>query len=137
VQNVLLLLAVLGFGSSVRAVYPKEQSRVDGAALTLLGGLGVLGMLVFCVGQYWFTRISIVLVLSVGILLSLPPFLEFVRHWRLWLADLRAPILPLAIVLVVLLVTAIGGKVIVESTTLWASLKVPQGWPFDVQPEPH
>jgi hypothetical protein len=41
--NVLLLLAVLGFGSLVRAVYPKEQSRVDGAALTLLGGLGVLG----------------------------------------------------------------------------------------------
>jgi hypothetical protein len=36
------LLAVLGFGSPVRAIYPKEQFRVDGAALTLLGGLGVL-----------------------------------------------------------------------------------------------
>jgi hypothetical protein len=94
-------------------------------------------ILLFCVGQFWFTRISIVLVLSVGILLSLPPFLEFVRHWRPWLADLRAPILPLAIILVVLLVTAIGGKVIIEPTTLWASLKVPQGRPFDVQPEPH
>jgi hypothetical protein len=67
--NVLLLFAVLGFGSLVRSIYPKEHSRVDAAAMTLLGGLGVVGILLFCVGQFWFTRNSILFVLCVGMLL--------------------------------------------------------------------
>ena len=43
--NLVLLLAVLGFGSLVRAIYPKQHSRVDAAALTLLGGIGLVGLL--------------------------------------------------------------------------------------------
>lgn len=110
--NVLLLLGVLGFGSLVRSIYPKGHSRVDAAALTLLGGLGVVGILLFCVGQFWFTRNSILLVLCVGMLLSMRPAVGLLRHWRQWFADLEAPKLPLAIILVVLLVTAIGGMTV-------------------------
>jgi hypothetical protein len=110
--NVLLLFAVLGFGSLVRSIYPKEHSRVDAAAMTLLGGLGVVGILLFCVGQFWFTRNSILFVLCVGMLLSVRPALGLLRNWRQWFANLEAPKLPVAIILVVFLVTAIGGMTV-------------------------
>ncbi len=110
--NIVLLLAVLGFGSLVRAIYPKEHSRVDAVALTLLGGIGVVGIVLFCVGQFWFTRTSILLVLCVGILLSLRPAWRLIRHWRQWFAELRPPILPLAIIVVIVIVTVVGGMTV-------------------------
>jgi len=110
--NVVLLLAVLGFGSLVRAIYPKKHSRVDAAALTLLGGIGVVGLVLFCVGQLWFTRMSILLVLSVGMWLSLRPGRRLIKNWRQWFSELRPPLVPLAIIVVIVFVTVIGGMTV-------------------------
>jgi hypothetical protein len=110
--NIVLLLAVLVFGSLVRAIYPKRNSRVDAAALTLLGGIGVVGIVLFCAGQFWFTRTSILLVPCVGVLLSLRPAWGLTRNWRQWFAELRPPILPLAIIVVIVFVTVVGGMTV-------------------------
>ena len=110
--NLVLLLAVLGFGSLVRAIYPKKHSRLDAATVTLLGGIGVIGLVLFCVGQL-FTRPSILLVLCVGILLSVRPAWGLIRHWRQWFAEVRPPILPLAIIAVIVFVTVVGGMTVV------------------------
>ncbi len=110
--NVVLLLAVLGLGSLVRAICPQKHSRVDAAALTLLGGIGVVGIILFGVGQFWFARTSILLVLCVGILLSLQPALGLIRRRRQWFAELRPPILPLAIIAFIVVGTVVGGMTV-------------------------
>ena len=52
------------------------------------------------------------LVLCVGILLSLRPAWGLIRHWRQWFAELRPPILPLAIIAIIVFVTVVGGMTV-------------------------
>ncbi len=107
--NVCLVLSMLGYGSLLKPLFPENSSRVDRIALTLIGGLGILGTLLFCIGQVWFSRTAIVLVLSAGILLSIKLLGRAVRERRQLLASLRPPSLPLAMVAGVFLITVVGG----------------------------
>jgi hypothetical protein len=107
--NICLVVSALGFGNLFRSLFPKSFSRVDRVALTLLGGLGTLGTLLFCVGQVWFSRTSILFVLLAGILLSINPISRDVRARRQLLAELQPPVFPLAIISLLFVVTVIGG----------------------------
>ena len=107
--NLVLLAAAIGFGSLLRRLFPGSFTRIDRLALTLLGGLGILGTLLFCVGQVWFSRTAILLVLLLGVLLSTGVLAEVFRECRAFLGTLSLAILPLAVIGSVLAVNIIGG----------------------------
>jgi len=107
--NLILLTAMLGFGSLLRALIPQSFSRVDRLALTLLGGLGLLGTLLFCMGQVWFSRTAIFLVLLGGVLLALKTLIRSGPHLRTLVGDLSIPVLPGLVIGAVLTVTMLGG----------------------------
>jgi hypothetical protein len=109
--NLILLAAAFGFGSLLKRLVPEKFGAVDRAALMLLGGLGLTGTVLFGVGQIWFTRIAIWVVLLSGC----------VACWRLapqpfggsgekvkWL---RPPVMAAAVVAAVVVTTAAGGLV--------------------------
>lgn len=107
--NLVLLASALGFGSLLRPLFPEKFSDIDRFALSLLGGFGILGTILFCVGQIWFSRSDIILVLFPGVLLSIGIFPGALRKCRTFFAMRSPPILPLAVISCVLIVTAIGG----------------------------
>jgi hypothetical protein len=109
IANVVLAVAAIGFGNLFRSWIPKSFSQLDRVVLTLLGGLGLLGTILFCVGQVWFSRTAIVLVLLLGVLLSLRPLAQAIRNCRPAFAKLSLPALPAGIVLLVMVLTAVGG----------------------------
>ena len=107
--NALLFAAALGFGSALRRLFPQSFSLVDGLAFTVLGGLGLLGTLLFDVGQAWFSRTAIALVMLAGLFLSVVWLLKNASAVRSNLSKICVPLLPAAIVASVLLITAVGG----------------------------
>jgi len=107
--NVILVASALGIGSLLRPLFPEKFSEIDRFALTLLGGLGLLGTILFGVGQFWFSRSAIVLVLLPGVLLSVVMFPRALGKCRTVFPVGSPPILPMAIISSVLIVTAIGG----------------------------
>jgi hypothetical protein len=107
--NLLLAVAAIGFGNLLRPLIPKTFSQLDRIVLMLLGGLGLVGTILFCVGQVWFSRSSIFLVLFSGVLLSLRPLWVATREFRLTQAKVLLPALPAGIILLVTLLTAVGG----------------------------
>ena len=109
VANVILLASALGFGSLIHRLIPKSFSDLDRLTMTLLGGLGFLGTIFFCMGQFWFSRLSILFVLLSGILIGCV-FLARVGmvHW-IGFGNVRQSLLPASIVFIILLVTAVSG----------------------------
>jgi hypothetical protein len=107
--NVVLFAAALGFGSLLRPLFPKTFSQVDRLAFMLLGGLGLIGTLLFCVGQLWFSRAVVVSILLFGLILIANPALQRIRGLRAILSVISGPPLPVCIVAIVLLVTGISG----------------------------
>jgi len=107
--NVVLFASALGFGGLLRRLFPQSFSPIDRLAFTLLGGLGLLGTVLFCVGQFWFFRSAILLVLLLGVALGLKPAAQALRNSRATPSNISLPLLPAAIVAIVLLVTALGG----------------------------
>jgi hypothetical protein len=107
--NLMLVAAALGFGSLLGRWFPQTFSRVDRIACTLLGGLGLLGTLLFCIGMIWFSRTAILLILLFGVLLCIK-FVAPLAHSSRWQFPTSGlPVLPVIVVATVLLITAIGG----------------------------
>jgi hypothetical protein len=107
--NIVVLAAALGFGSLLRRLSPQTFLPIDRFAFALLGGLGLLGTVLFCVGQFWFSRAAITLILVLGLALVAKPAAQAFRDRHAILSRVSAPPLPASIVAVVLLVTAISG----------------------------
>lgn len=107
--NLVLMASALGFGGLLRRLFPESFSSIDRAALSFLGGIGILGTILFCVGQFWFSRSAILLVLVLGVLFGFRSFARTVRECRTIFATVSGAGLPVIVVTGVLLVTAIGG----------------------------
>jgi hypothetical protein len=107
--NVVLLSAALGFGGTLRALLPHNFKKIDRIATVLTGGLGLLGILLFCVGQFWYTRRGIGGVLAIGLLLFAWFSRGWIREFSVCVGELRASVLPVLIVVSVLMWTAIAG----------------------------
>lgn len=107
--NFIVVTSALCFGSLLQRLFPKAFSGLDRLLMTLLGGLGILGTILFCVGQIWFSRSAIVLVLVSGVLLGGRSLAR--AGQELWASRGRVhlPVIPAAIVFTLFLVTAIGG----------------------------
>lgn len=107
--NVVLLLAAVGYGKTLRRLIPERFARIDRMALTLLGGMGLLGTLLFLVGQMWFTKVSISVVLLGGVALGIRPASEAIRGLLKSGSEVEVRPLPAMVIGCVLLVTAVGG----------------------------
>ena len=107
--NVVLLSAALGFGGVLRTLLPQKFTKIDRVATVVAGGLGLLGILLFCVGQFWYTRWGIGGVLAAGVLLLAWFSKDWIREVGVGAAELRVPVLPVLLVVFVLGLTAIAG----------------------------
>ena len=110
--NLVLLAAAIGYGRSLRPLFPRSFSPLDRSALVLLGGSGLLGTLLFVVGQIWFSTAAVVVVLLVGILFAVRPIVDTAKKRFAKSPQIKLPILPaipVVVVACVLLVTALGG----------------------------
>lgn len=109
--NIFLVFSAIGFGTLIQPFFPKAFSALDRVVVTLLGGLGLLGTILFCIGQVWFSGLAIVSVLITGILIGVASIARGGKPiWSLF-GSFRMPFLPAAIVVVVLLITAVGGVI--------------------------
>lgn len=106
--NLVLIFVAIGYGSVLWPLLPRKLTQVDRIALILLGGLGMLGTLLFLVGQVWFSRAVIIasllpVVWGVAVVIrhSGPMFTE--------IRKLRPPLIPAAILVTVFAVTGFGG----------------------------
>jgi hypothetical protein len=106
--DVALLLAAIGYGSPLLAVFPRGVSRIERAALVLLGGLGLLGTVLFLAGQVRFSRTIIVFALLPA-LWSVRVLTKAARQDCWDVRRFALPLLPVAIIAAVFLITAIGG----------------------------
>ena len=109
VANCVLLIAALSLGSLLRRLIPPDFLRIDRIALIFLGGSGILGTLLFCVGQIWFSRSAILLTLCFSILLGSKSLWQEIGAYKASSGKPALAVLPRLIVLCVLVVTAIGG----------------------------
>ena len=107
--NLFLVASGLGFGTLLRRLFPEDFSKIDRLALTLLGGLGILGTVLFCVGQIWFSRTAIVLVLLFGLLLGAISLAGSFREHRPTFSLRPIPVVPAMVILIVFVVAGIGG----------------------------
>jgi hypothetical protein len=107
--NIILFAAAFGYGHLLRGLFPQSFSVLDRLAFTLMAGLGLLGTVLFCIGEFWFSRSAILLVLIPGVVLCLRPTLHALINSRATLSEICVPLLPALIVATVLLVTAVGG----------------------------
>jgi hypothetical protein len=107
--NLVLVLSAFGFGGLLRGLFPKSFSPIDRLTLTLLGGIGLLGTILFCVGQVLFATVAIVLILALGVALGFGSFVILVKEVRAILVARPAPIIPVGVIVIIMMITAVGG----------------------------
>lgn len=110
VGTVIVGVAGYGYGRWLPRIFPETYSRTTQVTYAFVGGFGILGAVLFAVGQWSLSRATIGIVLAAGCAQAVPLLLR-ARPRALWLAarvDQRSAI-PAAIVAAVLVITAIGG----------------------------
>jgi hypothetical protein len=119
---VLLAAASYGAGVWLTRICPASFSALDRLALSCVGGFGILGTLLFIVGQFAYTRLTIATILALAILAGA---LALVLRGSGGCLTARAPriskppILPTTAIAFVLGVTALGG--LADITGNWGS----------------
>ena len=98
-------------------VYQALFTNLQRLAFSLLGGLGLLSLLLFLVGQLAFTRPIIFSITLVALLLAIRPLLRTVREYPLAQSSQSLPLLPTAVIAAILLVTAVAG--LAQTTGDW------------------
>jgi dolichyl-phosphate-mannose-protein mannosyltransferase len=112
-----LCAAGLGCGAWIGSRLPSTFTELQRLAFSLLGGLGLLSLLLFLVGQLTFTRPIIFSVTFLALLLAIRPLLRALRDYPRVKSPLSPALLPAAIVVAILLVTAVAG--LAQTTGDW------------------
>jgi len=144
VSLALLALAAAGAGRWIEPLLPKNSNAMDRISLVFLCGLGVLGTFLFVIGQFYFTRLFIAVVLAVAAPFGIAPIARLARSAFSLLSSkcLPVPKLPAIVIIFVLLVTAFAG--LAEITGTWENdavsyhLLAPKIWLRDgfIRPTP-
>jgi hypothetical protein len=107
--NLLLLFAAFGLGSFLRPLFPQNFLKVDRIAAIALGGLGLLGTLLFVVGMHHFSLVVILAVLLPAALFGLVFIRKELRGPANHLRFENIPLLPVAVIALILIITLLGG----------------------------
>jgi hypothetical protein len=113
----LLALAAAGAGRWIAPLYRREACSLERTVLGLLGGLGVFGTALFVAGQFFFPRWLIAAALMVAALCGIAPLAQYLRSGFQFLQSYPIPKLAAAVIVVVLVVTAVAG--LAEITGGW------------------
>jgi hypothetical protein len=114
-----IALAAFGAGRWLERILPASFSRLDRLACCWLGGFGLLGGVLFLIGQIAFTPVTISAVLAAGVLASIGAFVRARTAAAGLRQNLDVRILPAAIIALVLLLTAVAG--LADITGDWGS----------------
>jgi hypothetical protein len=108
--TILISLASLGAGLWISPLFPRRVPSFSWYICCWIGGFGILGLVLFVVGQWSFSKLTIGTVLAAGMTTAL------IHLWRMrgtfssLLASLpKPPALSALIVLAVLAITTLGG----------------------------
>src|SRR5271168_2541848 len=113
----LLALAATGAGGWIALLRRRQAWTLENAALRLLAGLGVLGTLLFVIGQLFFSRGLIAGVLVAAALFGIAPSIKFLTAGVQLCRRYPPPKLAAAVIAFVLAITAIAG--LAEITGGW------------------
>jgi hypothetical protein len=107
--NLLLISAAFGLGSLLKPLFPAKFSRLDRVTPISVGGVGILGTLLFLVGLIHFSTVIVLVVLCPAAVVGL-----FSARNELAGFDVRASLenasaIPIAITVLILAVTFVGG----------------------------
>jgi len=104
----ILALAAFGAGFWIPHLFPPSFSAIERLAFTLLGGLGILSLVLFLIGQLAFTRATILGTVALFVFLSIRPIRRLLLDQpTVWKMQVGA--LPAAVIVLVLLTTAVAG----------------------------
>jgi hypothetical protein len=106
---VLLCIAGFGCGFWIAPLLPASFVRAERTIYRLLGGLSLLSLVLFLIGQIWFTRPIIFSGVVAAALLGIRPTLQIFSKLNAPNDFRPKPLLPAAIVIAVLLLTAVAG----------------------------
>jgi hypothetical protein len=107
--NLILIVAAFGLGSLLRALFPTQLSSLDRLATILLSGLGLLGALLFLIGLI---HLSLSVILIVLLPCAMLGVFALRKEWPGLRQNLRIseiPRLPALVIVLILLITFIGG----------------------------
>ncbi len=105
-----IAVAAFGIGSPISGMLPETIPVWGRRVCCWIAGFGILGVALFVIGQWKLSRITIGIVVDLGILAAIITALREHRlplRWRPRIS--KAQLIPAAIVATVLLVTALGG----------------------------
>jgi|HubBroStandDraft_6_1064221.scaffolds.fasta_scaffold00646_5 hypothetical protein len=109
--NLILAVAALGLGGVVERFLPQSFSRLERFTMRLLGGLGLIGTILFDVGQEWFNQRIIITLVLIGAVFGARFLILAARGLRANTLNARISLLAGLIIACVLIVTAVGGLV--------------------------
>jgi hypothetical protein len=107
--NLLLIVGAVGLGGLLRPLFPRTWGRLDRLATIVLGGLGLLGTLLFLIGLLRFSRAVILSILIACVLLGFVCVRQEARGLRREFSLTGIPILPASVIALVLITTFLGG----------------------------
>src|SRR6266436_9414729 len=116
----LVAAAAAGLGTLVAALFPPRFSWFDRIACAWVGGVGLLGVILFVIGQVSFSISCLVFVTIAAVLPALAVVLSR-RERDLFFGGSRprVPAIPAAVIVFVFLLTAVGG--LAEITGDWGN----------------
>ncbi len=104
----ILVVAAFGAGFWIPDLLPPSFSAIERLAFTLLGGLGILSLVLFLIGQLAFTRATILGTVAVFVFFSIRPIRRLLLvQPAVWKMQVGA--IPAAVIVLVLLTTAVAG----------------------------
>src|SRR5258706_9729964 len=107
----ILVVAAFGAGFWIPDLLPPSFSAIERLAFTLLGGLGILSLVLFLIGQLAFTRATILGTVAVFVFFSIRPIRRLLlvqpAVWKMQVGRVGA--IPAAVIVLVLLTTAVAG----------------------------
>jgi hypothetical protein len=114
----LLAIAALGAGHWIPGCLSKAFSRFDRNVLGWLGGIGLLSLMVFLVGQWKFSSFTVGPILGIAFFLGIKPLLLLWRQFCTGWSQFELSAVPTIIVASVLLLIAVGS--LAEITGDWS-----------------
>ena len=109
-STLVVATAAMGIGAWLWRGLPATFSKFDRLACSWLGGLGLLGLSLFLVGQFAFTRTTIFLTLGAAAAAAISPLARTGKaRIALFIRDIQITALPAIIIAIVLIVTVLGG----------------------------